>query len=307
MMVIASRESRLARWQAEHVQALLQRLLPDESVSILGMTTRGDQILDRSLAKIGGKGLFVKELEQSLLEERAHLAVHSLKDVPMSLPEPFCLAAVLQREMPWDALVSNHYSSLQDMPEGARIGTSSLRRSAQLRAAYPHLQFLPVRGNLDTRLAKLDAGEFEALVLACAGLKRLGLSGRIRTVLSAQELLPAAGQGALGIEILKAKVQHLQVLQQLHHSETFACVTAERAVLRYLGGSCETPIAAYAELQDKTLYLRALVASVDGKQIVRYEAQAPLWEAEILGQNVAQGLLQQGAKTLLSDSVVAGI
>ncbi|MFN8917464.1 MAG: hydroxymethylbilane synthase [Burkholderiales bacterium] len=302
MIVIASRESRLAMWQAQHVQTLLRQFCPDQPVSILGMTTRGDQILDRSLAKIGGKGLFVKELEQSLLEGRAHLAVHSLKDVPMALPEPLCLAAVLRRETPWDALVSNRYKSFKEMPEGARVGTSSLRRSAQLKAAYPHLQFLPIRGNLDTRLSKLDAGEFEALVLACAGLQRLGLSDRIRSVLSAEESLPAAGQGALGIEILRAETERLKVLQQLHDSSTFACVSAERAVLRHLGGSCETPIAAYAELQGQLLYLRALVASVDGQKIIRAEGHADMTEAESLGQSVAQRLLQLGAKELLGST-----
>lgn len=300
MMVIASRQSRLAMWQAEHVQTLLRQFWPDQPVSILGMTTRGDQILDRSLAKIGGKGLFVKELEQSLLERRADLAVHSLKDVPMSLPEPFCLAAVLPREIPWDALVSSRYASFAAMPQGARVGTSSLRRSAQLKAAYPHLHFLPVRGNLDTRLSKLDAGEFDALVLACAGLKRLGLASRIRAVLTAEESLPAAGQGAMAIEILQTEADRLQVLQQLHDGETFACVSAERAVLRHLGGSCETPIAAYAELHDNTLYLRALVASIDGQRILRHHAQGTVADAEALGYRVAQALLQQGANELLA-------
>jgi hydroxymethylbilane synthase len=305
MIIIASRQSRLAMWQAEHVKKLLNYALPDQAIHILGMTTRGDQILDRSLAKIGGKGLFVKELEQSLLESRAHLAVHSLKDVPMSLAEPFCLAAVLQRETPWDAMVSNRYASFKDMPEGARVGTSSLRRCAQLKAAYPHLQFKPVRGNLDTRLAKLDAGEFEALVLACAGLNRLGLSKRICAVLSAEESLPAAGQGALGIEILRDKTELMELLQAFHDYSTYACVTAERAVLRHLGGSCETPIAAYAELKDKTLHLRALVAAPDGQKILRHDGYAPATEAQSLGETVAQGLLEQGARQLLTETRAA--
>lgn len=305
MIVIASRESRLALWQAEHIQTLLTRELPGCAVNILGLTTRGDQILDRSLAKIGGKGLFVKELEQALLEGRAHLAVHSLKDVPMQLPAEFRLAAILEREMPWDALVSNRYASLQEMPTGARVGTSSLRRAAQLRARYPYLQFLPVRGNLDTRLSKLDAGDFEALVLACAGLKRLGLSNRIRAVLTADESLPAAGQGALGIETLQSAPAWTSVFERLHHVPTAACVLAERAVLRYLGGSCETPIAAYAEIKDEALYLQALVASVDGCQILRHAAVGSLEQAEQLGQSVAQALLEQGAGPLLAAPSIA--
>lgn len=305
-ITIASRQSRLALWQAEYVRARLLELLPSTSVDILGMTTRGDQILDRSLAKVGGKGLFVKELEQALLEKRADLAVHSLKDVPMELAPDFSLDVVLQRESPFDALVSNHYANFQAMPAGARVGTSSLRRSAQLCARYPTLQFVPVRGNLDTRLAKLDAGEFDALVLACAGLHRLGLSARVRAVLAPEESLPAAGQGALAVETRREsslnKQPWYEALLLLHDAETHACVSAERAVLRHLGGNCETPIAAYAERQGGELFLRALVASHDGTVILRCEERQQAEDfcsAEQLGARVAEKLLDQGADRLL--------
>lgn len=305
MIVIASRESRLALWQARHVQDLLQALLQaqlsDEQVEVLGMTTRGDQILDRRLNKIGGKGLFVKELEQALLEGRADLAVHSLKDVPMQLPPEFCLAAVLPRETPLDAFVSPRYAHLDALPPGAKIGTASLRRAAQLALRYPHCQIQPVRGNLDTRLAKLDRGEFDALILAAAGLKRLGLQDRIRAELPAELSLPAAGQGALAIEVLVDNTALKNLLAPLNHPPTAACVHAERAVLRALGGNCDTPIAAYAQpLPEGQLQLRALVADAAGTKILSHEALGQTTAAEALGEQVAQALLAQGAAQLLA-------
>ncbi|WP_197359954.1 hydroxymethylbilane synthase, partial [Ralstonia solanacearum] len=234
-LVIASRESRLAMWQAEYVRAALQKYYPACDVSILGMTTRGDQILDRSLAKVGGKGLFVKELEVALAEGRADLAVHSLKDVPMELPPGFALPAILEREDPRDAFVSNQYADLAALPAGAVVGTSSLRREASLRARFPHLVIQPLRGNLDTRLAKLDRGDYAAIILAAAGLKRLGLSERIRAVIASDVSLPAAGQGALGIETRADRTDVQAWLAPLHHLPTALAVTAERAVSRRLG------------------------------------------------------------------------
>ena len=236
-LVIASRESALAMWQAKHIQAELQTLYPDCDVSILGMTTRGDQILDKTLSKIGGKGLFIKELELALEEGRADLAVHSIKDVPMNLPEGFALAAICERASPFDALVSNQYSRLDDLPKGAVVGTASLRREAQLRAHYPHLSIKPLRGNVQTRLSKLDNGEFDAIILAAAGLQRLGLDERIRLILSPIESLPAAGQGALGIEIAAHRLDLLEILNPLNHAITNACISAERALARALDGS----------------------------------------------------------------------
>ncbi|NUT16468.1 MAG: hydroxymethylbilane synthase, partial [Cupriavidus sp.] len=244
-LVIASRESRLALWQAEHVRAALQQYYPACDVSILGMTTRGDQILDRTLSKVGGKGLFVKELEFAMDEGRADLAVHSLKDVPMELPPGFTLAAVMEREDPRDALVSSTYASLDEMPAGTVVGTSSLRREAALRSRYPHLVVKPLRGNLDTRLGKLDRGEYAAIILAAAGLKRLGLGNRIRALIPTETSLPAAGQGALGIETLSTRPELAEWLAPLNHQPTALAVSAERAVSRRLGGSCQVPLAAH--------------------------------------------------------------
>lgn len=304
-LVIATRESRLALWQAEFVQARLQALYPQTKVSLLKMTTRGDQILDRTLSKVGGKGLFVKELETALLDGRADLAVHSLKDVPVDLSDPFCLAAVLEREDPRDALVSPHYASLADLPAGSIVGTSSLRRESQLRAQFPHLQVQPLRGNLDTRLRKLDEGQYQAIILAAAGLKRLGLSDRIRAYLPVTCSLPAAGQGALGIEILASRRDVFDCLQPLVHAPTQACVTAERAVSLALGGSCQVPLAAHAVLQDDALYLSALVASVDGQRIVRAQDSAPVAEAQALGLRVATRLKAEGADALVQAALQA--
>lgn len=299
-LVIATRESALALWQAEHVKARLQALYPDLDIQLLGMTTQGDRILDVTLNKIGGKGLFVKELETALAEGRADLAVHSLKDVPMHLPEGFALAAILQREDPRDALVSNHYASLEDLPAGAVVGTSSLRRESQLRARFPHLVVKPLRGNVQTRLRKLDEGEFDAIVLAAAGLKRLGLTDRIRLELSPEQSLPAVGQGALGIEIRADREDVLALLAPLNDAETAACVTAERAMSRALGGSCQVPLGGYAELQGGMLTLRAFVAEPDGSVVYAAQAQAPAAEAEQLGQQLAAQLSEQGTAAIIA-------
>jgi hydroxymethylbilane synthase len=297
-LVIASRESRLAMWQAEHVQCALHKLYPSCDVKILGMTTRGDQILDRTLSKVGGKGLFVKELENALADGRADLAVHSLKDVPMELPAGFALAAILEREDPRDALVSNQYDHLGELPPGSVVGTSSLRREAMLRARYPQLQVKPLRGNLDTRLAKLDRGDYAAIILAAAGLKRLGLSERIRGLLDPDDSLPAAGQGALGIEIRSDRAELARWLAPLHHEHTAAAVEAERMVSRSLGGSCEVPLAAYATWRDGALHLRGIVATPDGQRVLRAEASSPAAtpdSALALGREVASELERQGA------------
>ncbi|MGO4575910.1 hydroxymethylbilane synthase [Cupriavidus sp. 2TAF22] len=305
-LVIASRESRLAMWQAEHVRAALQQYYPACDVSILGMTTRGDQILDRTLSKVGGKGLFVKELEIAMAEGRADLAVHSLKDVPMELPEGFLLAAVMEREDPRDALVSSQFGSLDEMPAGTVVGTSSLRREAALRTRYPHLEIRPLRGNLDTRLGKLDRGDYAAIILAAAGLKRLGLASRIRAVLDPVSSLPAAGQGALGIEIPAGRPELAAWIAPLNHALSALAVTAERAVSRMLGGSCQVPLAAHAQWDGTRLSIDAFVALPDGTRGVRASSAAVVAgadaaaQAEALGKAVAQDLLDQGAAGILA-------
>ena len=299
-LVIASRESMLAMWQAEHIKGRLKALYPDCEVEILGMTTRGDQILDRTLSKIGGKGLFIKELEQALQDGRADLAVHSIKDVPMELPEGFVLAAIGERASPFDAFVSNQYARLEDMPEGAIVGTSSLRREAQLRAKFPHLTINPLRGNVQTRLSKLDNGDYDAVILAAAGLQRLGLDGRIREILSPADSLPAAGQGALGIEIAARRTDLADILRPLNHEETAACVTAERALARALGGSCQVPLAAYCVMEDGLLTLNGLVGHPDGSVIIEASAQAPAAYADALGRAVAKRLADDGAEELIA-------
>jgi len=299
-LVIASRESRLAMWQAEHVQRLLQAQNPSRDVQILGMTTRGDQILDRPLAAIGGKGLFIKELEVAMAEGRADLAVHSMKDVPMDMPEGFVLAAISEREDPRDAFVSAKHDSLAALPQGAIVGTSSLRREAQLRARFPHLVIKPLRGNLDTRLRKLDDGEFDAIILAAAGLVRLGLSDRIRARIDPADMLPAPGQGALGIEICEGQPAMQRIADGLADDATSACVRAERAFSRRLGGSCHLPIAGFAVSEPgQQFWLRGLVASVDGTQIVSGECRGAWAEAETLGVALAETLLAQGADALI--------
>jgi hydroxymethylbilane synthase len=294
--VIATRESRLALWQAEHVRGLLQAR--GHEVSLLGMTTRGDQILDRSLSKVGGKGLFVKELEVALEEGRADLAVHSLKDVPMDLPEGFTLACVMEREDPRDALVSPRYPDLQSLPQGAVVGTSSLRRVVLLRAWRPDLRIEPLRGNLDTRLRKLDEGQYDAIVLAAAGLKRLGLAQRIRQVFEPDQMLPAAGQGALGIEVRSGRDEAVQAVAPLVHRSTWLAVSAERAVSRALGGSCSMPLAAYATLEGEVLRLHAAWGDPQGGALVRADGArtvGSLEEAAALGTEVAQRLRAGGA------------
>ena len=301
--MIASRESRLAMWQAEHVRARLAALYPQCSVEILGMTTRGDQILDRALSKVGGKGLFVKELEVAMAEGRADLAVHSLKDVPMDLPEGFALAAILEREDPRDAFVSNDYASLADLPDGAVVGTSSLRRQALIAARYPKLVIRPLRGNLDTRLGKLDRGDYAAIILAAAGLKRLGLETRIRALLDPEHSLPAAGQGAMAIEIAAPRndgVDLMALLAPLNHLATEQAVTAERTVSKVFGGSCQIPLAAFASVEDGQLRLRAMVATPDGLRIASADASGPAGAPAALGAQVADLLHQQDARAILA-------
>ncbi|MGG4774890.1 hydroxymethylbilane synthase [Paenalcaligenes sp. Me52] len=304
-LIIATRASRLALWQAEFVRDSLQTLYPTCKVELLSMTTRGDQILDRTLSKVGGKGLFIKELEVALLEGRAHLAVHSLKDVPFDLQSPFALPVIMKREDPRDAFVSNHYASLADLPEGAVVGTASLRREAQIRERYPHLNIKPLRGNLDTRLGKLDNGDYDAIILAAAGLIRLGLGERIRSLLSPEDSLPSAGQGALGIEIMEANVELQALLAPLACAESTARALAERTVSRLLGGSCQVPMAAYATIENDQLHLRALVAEPDGSRIIRAEARGNADDAVALGTQVANALLADGAKDILSRLSIA--
>jgi hydroxymethylbilane synthase len=303
-LIIASRESRLAMWQAENVRDRLRALYPQCSIEILGMTTRGDQILDRALSKVGGKGLFVKELEVAMAEGRADLAVHSLKDVPMELPEGFELAAVLEREDPRDAFVSNDYASLDELPPGSVVGTSSLRRQALVAARYPQLVIKPLRGNLDTRLGKLDRGDYAAIILAAAGLKRLGLAQRIRAVLDPEYSLPAAGQGAMAIEIVSGAqrdgIDLRTLLAPLNHLDTARAVSAERKVSKVFGGSCQVPLAAHASIVGGTLHLRAMVATPDGRRSASAELSGPADAPEQLGERVAELLQQQDADAILA-------
>lgn len=299
-LVIATRASRLALWQAHHVRDLLLAQYPDCQVELLEMTTKGDRILDRTLSKIGGKGLFIKELETALLDGRADLAVHSLKDVPVDLTSPFALPVIMPRDDPRDAFVSNQYASLQEMPAGTVVGTSSLRRQAQVKHLRPDLTVTPLRGNLDTRLAKLDRGEYDAIILAAVGLKRLNLSERIRSEVTVDVSLPSAGQGALGIEILESRPELAAWLKPLACEKSTACSLAERAVSRALGGSCQVPLAAYAEVADNNVFIRGLVAEPDGSVIMRAQATGPVAEADQLGQGVAQNLISQGADKILA-------
>jgi hydroxymethylbilane synthase len=299
-LVIATRESKLALWQAHHIADRLRGLYPQCDVQLQPMTTRGDQILDRTLSKVGGKGLFIKELEVALLEGTADLAVHSLKDVPMQLEPEFALAAVTEREDPRDALIGA--PDLAGLPAGTVVGTSSLRRQAMVLSKFPHLNVQPLRGNLDTRLSKLDRGDYAAILLAAAGLKRLGYAQRIARILPTEESLPAAGQGALGIETLAARADVIAALAPLVDAHTTACVLAERAVSRALGGSCTVPLAAHATVQpDGQLSLRAWVAQPDGKRHVVARALQTQGETpEALGARVAADLLAQGAAALLA-------
>lgn len=300
-LVIATRASRLALWQAEHVRDRLRTLYPACAVELLTLTTRGDQILDRTLSKVGGKGLFVKELENALLDGRADLAVHCLKDMPVDLQAPFELCAVLDRADPRDAFVSNRHATLADLPAGAVVGTSSLRRESQIRARHPQLVVKPLRGNLDTRLAKLDRGEYDAIVLAAAGLYRLGLADRIRGLLDPADCLPAAGQGALTIEIRDDRDDLRACLAPLNDAGATSIALAERAVSRRLGGSCQVPLAAYAEIEGDRLNVRALVASPDGTRMLRAERSGPVVQAQALGEAVAAELFDAGAQAILDE------
>ncbi len=296
---IATRKSPLALWQAEHVAERLRQAHPGLTVELVKMVTQGDKILDTPLAKVGGKGLFVKELEQGMMEGRADIAVHSMKDVPMDLPEGFVLGAVLSREDPRDAFVSNRYAALDELPEGAVVGTSSLRRQCQLRAARPDLDIRDLRGNVGTRLGKLDAGDYDAIVLACAGLKRLGLEDRITQALAPEQSLPAVGQGAVGIECRADDTTVLDLVAPLDDPDTAVRVRAERAMNHRLEGGCQVPIAGYAELERGVLLLRGLVGSVDGREVIRGDIAGRPEDAELLGRTLAEDLLARGADRIL--------
>jgi hydroxymethylbilane synthase len=302
-LTIATRESPLALWQAEFVQAALTQAHPDLEVKLLGMTSRGDQLLDVPLAKVGGKGLFVKELEEALLDGSADIAVHSMKDVPMEFPEGLQLGVICEREDPSDAFVSNQYSVLEELPIGSVVGTSSLRRECQLRARRPDLEVKFLRGNVNTRLRKLDDGEYDAIILASAGLLRLGFGERIAQRMDIAQSLPAGGQGAVGIELRSDDVEVLALLQAVHHQHTADRVIAERAMNRRLEGGCQVPIACYADYVSggEQLLLRGLVGKPDGTLLLRAEAQAPVSDAEQLGIRVAEDLLAQGAAAILAE------
>ncbi|MGD9409103.1 MAG: hydroxymethylbilane synthase [Thiohalocapsa sp.] len=298
---IATRKSPLAMWQAEHAAALLTRLHPDLAIEIVGMTTRGDKILDAPLAKVGGKGLFVKELEQGMLEGTADIAVHSMKDVPVDFPPGLHLAVIMDREDPLDAFVSNRYATLDELPEGACVGTSSLRRQCQLAARRPDLRIEPLRGNVNTRLRKLDEGDYDAIILAAAGLKRLGFAGRIRAHITAEDSLPAIGQGAIGIECRSDDARVHALIEPLHHAATAERVRAERAMNAKLQGGCQVPIAGHAIHEGETLFMRGLVGTPDGSRILRAEGRALGAEAQALGERLADELLAQGADAILAD------
>ena len=300
-IVIASRESALALWQARYIRSQLAVLYPRAGIEILGMTTEGDRRLDATLVKIGGKGLFVKELEEALASGRADIAVHSVKDVPMVLPAGFVLAAVGERADPRDAFVSNRYADLAALPAGARIGTSSLRRECQLRARHPRLKIEPLRGNVPTRLKKLDDGHYDAVILAAAGLKRLALENRITRLLTPSESLPAPGQGALGIECLASRADLIGQLAPLGHAATERCVEAERAFSRALSGNCNLPLGAYAELEGNRIRLRGFVGAPDGSRLVSGELDGPRDAPDALGTSLATRLKAQGAADILAE------
>ena len=296
---IATRQSPLALWQANYVKDRLQQLYPDLTIELVPMVTKGDVILDSPLAKIGGKGLFVKELENALLNKEADIAVHSMKDVPMQFPEGLGLAVICQREDPRDAFVSHSYRTFAELPQGAVVGTSSLRRQCQLKALRPDLDIRSLRGNVGTRLSKLDNGDYDAIILASAGLIRLGLADRIASFIDVEQSLPAAGQGAVGIECRTDDVQVHALLAPLADAETTYCVRAERAMNNHLQGGCQVPIGGYAVLQQGQLYLRALVGDIDGSRIIRAEGKSAVENAEVLGVQIAEQLLAQGADKIL--------
>ena len=300
-IVIASRESALALWQARYIRSQLAVLYPRAGIEILGMTTEGDRRLDATLVKIGGKGLFVKELEEALASGRADIAVHSVKDVPMVLPPDFVLAAIGERADPRDAFVSNRYADLAALPAGARVGTSSLRRECQLRARHPRLKIEPLRGNVPTRLKKLDDGHYDAVILAAAGLKRLALENRITRLLTPSESLPAPGQGALGIECLASRADLIGQLAPLGHAATERCVEAERAFSRALSGNCNLPLGAYAELEGNRIRLRGFVGAPDGSRLVSGELDGPRDAPDALGESLAARLKAQGAADILAE------
>ena len=296
---IATRKSALALWQAEYVKAELLRHHPQLTVELVPMSTQGDKILDTPLAKIGGKGLFVKELEQAMLDGRADIAVHSMKDVPVDFPPGLMLHTICPRENPQDAFVSNQFKTLDELPQGAVVGTSSLRRQCQLKALRPDLTVRDLRGNVNTRLAKLDNGEFAAIILAAAGLIRLGFEARIASLLPVDQSLPANGQGAVGIECRSDDLAIQQLLAPLEHAATRSCVLAERAMNRKLQGGCQVPIGAFAVIETDTLWLRGLVGAVDGSEIIRHQVRGPVAQAEQLGTALAEYLLTQGADRIL--------
>lgn len=299
-ILIATRESPLALWQANWVKERLLSIYPDRSVRLIGMTTEADRLLETPLVQMGGKGVFVKELEEALLDNRADIAVHSMKDVPMILPEGLCIPVMCERFDPRDAFVSNHVKTLSNLPSGSIVGTSSLRRQSQILALYPDLALANLRGNVGTRLAKLDRDEFAAIILAAAGLKRLGLENRISSYLSLEESLPAAGQGVLGIECRENDNDTKEIIAALNHPETFVSVSAERAMCTRLGGGCQVPVAAYAEIKQGKLELRGLVAAVNGKTILRAHRVASVDHPEALGIAVSEELLQLGAGEILN-------
>ena len=301
VLKIATRKSPLALWQAEHVRERLQALHPGLVIELVTMTTQGDKILDSPLAKIGGKGLFVKELEQGMLDGRADIAVHSMKDVPAELPPGLEIGAILQREDPRDAFVSSTYSRVDALPEGARVGTSSLRRQCQLRASRPDLKVLDLRGNVNTRLGKLDNGDYDAIVLACAGLRRLGMEARIAAALSPDTMLPAIAQGVIGIECRTGDATVAALIAPLQHAETLQRTLAERAMNARLAGGCQAPVAGYSEIDGDILRLRGLVGRPDGSEMVRGEISGPVSDAAELGLQLAEDLLARGAKPILDE------
>ena len=301
-ITIASRESPLAIWQAEHIKSKINQLHPDIKINIKGFKTQGDILLNQSLATIGGKGLFIKELEQALLAKKADLAVHSMKDLPMDIPDEFQLTAITERGDPRDAFISNNFNSLDDMPKGTIVGTSSLRRQSQIKATRPDLIIEPLRGNLQTRLKKLDEGQYSAIILAAAGLIRLGLEDRIKKYLETEISIPAVGQGALGIEVLSENEELIKMLLELNDDDTSRCVLAERVVSRSLAGSCTAPLGAYASISNNDFIIKGFVASPDGAQIIYAETTGDKSDFYELGESLSQILIDKGARDILSGS-----